>query len=232
MTAETGQTETAEPTALRLILTLGLAGILSGVSLVMAYELTLPMITANKAAALKRAVFKVVPGSDRVQKIVRQADGTWKGVPESDTSEGIYAAYDSNNAFKGFAIANEGPGFQDVIRLLFGYDPKRERIIGMEVLESRETPGLGDKIFKDAAFVANFHDLAVHSESGGPIVAQPHGKKTAAHEVDAITGATISSRAVVRIINAANDRWLKVMPPPEQVPAFQGTAEPSQAKGE
>jgi len=72
------------------------------------------------------------------------------------------------------------------------------------ILESRETPGLGDKIYKDADFVANFRSLSVEPE----ILAVKKGTKSAANEVDAITGATISSKAVVRIINEGNAKWL------------------------
>ncbi|MHC4142111.1 MAG: FMN-binding protein, partial [Planctomycetota bacterium] len=42
--------------------------------------------------------------------------------------------------------------------------------------------------------------------------------RDADNEVDAITGATISSKAVVKIINEANTRWLDLLPPPESVP--------------
>ncbi len=65
----------------------------------------------------------------------------------------------------------------------------------MEILDSRETPGLGDKIYKDAAFVANFASLSVDPE----IVAVKKGNKSAPNQIDAITGATISSKAVVKI---------------------------------
>jgi electron transport complex protein RnfG len=215
-----------DPSALRLVLTLGLAGMLSGVGLVMAYEFTLPAITANRAAALRRAVFEVVPGTDRMQKIVPEADGTWRPAAEGEDTEGIYAAYDSEGQFKGFAIAGEGSGFQDTIRLIYGFDPQRHRIIGMVVLESRETPGLGDRIYKDPDFAANFDDLAAKSESGGPIKVVKHGEKSTPHEVDAITGATISSRAVVKIINTANATWLDRLPAVEQVPPYQGPPVP------
>jgi Na+-translocating ferredoxin:NAD+ oxidoreductase RnfG subunit len=63
---------------------------------------------------------------------------------------------------------------------------------------SRETPGLGDKIYKDPKFVAEFHGLAVE-----PAIKLIKGHGEAANEVDAITGATISSKAVVRIVNQA-----------------------------
>ena len=84
----------------------------------------------------------------------------------------------------------------------------------MEVLESKETPGLGDKIYKDAEFVANFRQLSIEPE----IVTVKKGKKSAANEVDAITGATISSKAIVRIINETNDIWLSRLPEPGAEP--------------
>jgi electron transport complex protein RnfG len=66
----------------------------------------------------------------------------------------------------------------------------------MKVLESKETPGLGDKIFKDMDFVTGFQGVET------PIVGVKQGAATGAeNEVDMITGATISSRTVIGIIN-------------------------------
>jgi electron transport complex protein RnfG len=47
------------------------------------------------------------------------------------------------------------------------------------------------------------------------IVAVKKGTKTQPNQVDAITGATISSKAVVRIINEANQRWLERLSDPD-----------------
>ena len=77
----------------------------------------------------------------------------------------------------------------------------------MEVLESRETPGLGDKIIKDQEFLDNFRDLAIEPE----VVAVKSGTRKAPNEVDSISGATISSKAVVNIINAGNSQWLDLI---------------------
>ena len=54
-------TATASPSSLRLVLTLALAGLISGVAIIGIYESTLPTITANKARELREAVFKVLP---------------------------------------------------------------------------------------------------------------------------------------------------------------------------
>jgi electron transport complex protein RnfG len=84
----------------------------------------------------------------------------------------------------------------------------------MEVLESRETPGLGDKIYKDAVFVGGFSALSIEPE----IVAVKKGTKSRPNAIDAITGATISSKAVVRIINETHTEWTERLPPPGSEP--------------
>jgi electron transport complex protein RnfG len=190
-----------EPSALRLILTLSLAGFFSGLIIVLAYHATRPAITAYQAEQLRASVFKVLPGVTRIQRqIIREGQLI---AAEDPGSEAVYAGYDAGNRLVGYAIPAEGPGFQDTIRLLYGYLPGPRTVVGMEILDSRETPGLGDKIYKDAAFVANFQRLQIDPA----ILAVKKGRKAAPNEIDAITGATISSKAVVRIINQGNATW-------------------------
>jgi len=198
-----------EPGSARLVATLALAGLCSGVAIAGIYEVTLPTITANKARELQEAVFKVVPGASTMQPLV-EADGTLATSPEGQEGPTIYATYGDDGHFIGYAIPSEGPGFQDVIALIFGYDPARKVVVGMQVLDSRETPGLGDKIFKDMEFVGSFDELAVDPQ----IDVVKKGAKSAPNEVDAITGATISSKAVVRIIQEGLDRWRARFPEP------------------
>ena len=112
-----------------------------------------------------------------------------------------------------------GPGFQDTIALLYGYRPDEKNVVGMEILESRETPGLGDKIYKDAVFVSGFSALSVEPE----IVAVKKGTKSRPNEIDAITGATISSKAVVRIINETHADWSAQLPEPGSEPRLEAT---------
>jgi Na+-translocating ferredoxin:NAD+ oxidoreductase subunit G len=214
-----------EASSARMIGTLTVAGLASGLLLVGVYEVTLPIIEANKAAALERAVFEVLPGTAAMQPLVLR-DGTLALADGSEEEPpSVFFGRDEAGAPTGYAIRWQGTGFQDVISLIYGYDPARGLVVGMEILTSKETPGLGDKIFKDTAFVANFDALSVTPE----IVPVPNGTKGADNEVDCITGATISSKAVVKIINAGNDQWLGLLPEgdpwgeaadavPEQVP--------------
>ncbi|OOZ57680.1 hypothetical protein BOW42_00870 [Solemya velum gill symbiont] len=82
----------------------------------------------------------------------------------------------------------------------------------------RETPGLGDKIITDKNFVANFDALDVRLNSdatalANAVVLVKKGSKTNPWEVDAITGATISSNAVAKAINASAQQLLPQIQP-------------------
>ena len=211
----------AAPSSLRLVMTLAIAGLVSGVAIIGIYESTLPTITANKARELREAVFKVLPGVTRMQALVYR-DGRIVVVPEPQKDEPVvYGGYDDQGDFVGYAMPGAGPGFQDTIALLYGYLPREKQVVGMEILESRETPGLGDKIYKDADFVAEFSALSIEPE----IVAVKKGTGTEPNHVDAITGATISAKAVVRIINETHAAWAGQLPAPGTEPPLSGNPE-------
>ncbi len=197
----------SEPSSIRLAGTLGVAGLVSGLVLVGIYLSTLPMIQHNQAEALKAAIFRVLPGTATFKAMHVQGgklapDPSAEGKPPAP-GEVVYAGVDKAGQPVGYAIPANGNGFMDNISLIFGFDNKRKVIVGMEVLESRETPGLGDKIITDAHFLANFEALEVHPT----IVPVKKGAKTKANEVDTITGATISSKAVISILNNAMTIW-------------------------
>ncbi|MGB5333421.1 MAG: FMN-binding protein [Woeseiaceae bacterium] len=212
------QVHTPAPSSLRLILTLAIAGLISGIAIIGIYESTLPTITANKARELREAVFKVLPGVSEMQQLVYRDGGLVATEERRKEEQAIYGGYDREGNFIGYAIPAAGPGFQDTIGLLYGFAPEQKQVVGMEVLESRETPGLGDKIYKDADFVGSFRALSIEPN----IVAVKKGAKARPNEIDAITGATISSKAVVRIINEAHAEWLQRLPPAGTEPPFSG----------
>jgi len=197
-----------EPSSFRLASTLAVAGLISGVAIVSVYEATLPTITHNKAEELKAAVFKVLPEVTEMRKCQFDNNSLRFRTEEGSDDQTLYGGYNQQGAFVGYAIPSAGPGFQDTIGILYGYIPEKRKVVGMEILESRETPGLGDKIYKDLYFVSNFSDLSIDPE----IVVVKKGLRDKPHEVDAITGATISSKAVVRIINEGNQRWISKIP--------------------
>ena len=194
----------------RLIATLGVAGLFSGLVLVTVFMATQPLILRNQAEALEAAIYRVLPGSTSRKAFVLENDSlvpveeNGGGLPLQDA---VFGAYDDDGKLVGYGIPSEGAGFQDTIKLIYGYDPANKNIVGMEVLESKETPGLGDKIIKDQDFLDNFKALSITPE----VVAVKPGPDRQANEVDTISGATISSKAVVNIINEGNSRWLDLV---------------------
>ena len=190
-------------------------GIMCALLIVLTYEGTFDRIERNKAEALERAIFKVLPGIESKQAFyLTENDAFIKG--ESDDSPVVYAGYTSDGELAGIAVEASGMGFADVLRILYGYDPKTETIVGFYVLESKETPGLGDKIEKDDDFLANFKELDVSLDANkeninNKVVPVKHGEKTNAWEVDGITGATISSRAIGDIIGTSSEILIPVI---------------------
>ena len=122
---------------------------------------------------------------------------------QGEDVENVYIGLNADGDMTGFAIPGAEPGFQDIIGVIYGYSAVDKTIIGFEVLESKETPGLGDKIFKDMDFKTNFVSLVVEPE----IEAVKKGEKDSENQVETITGATISSKAIVRLLNKSVEKW-------------------------
>lgn len=197
-----------------LIRTLGIIAMVSGLLVVLVFEWTKPAIEQNKREMIERAVFQVVPGATQRRDFVVTANGIAR------TGDGItvYAAYDDDNKLRGIAAEAAAQGYQDVIRLLYGYNPECQCITGIRVLKLSETPGLGDKIITDADFVANFNALdaslnATMEALANAIVTVKHGRKQNPWQIDAISGATISSTAVGKALNNSAQQLLPLLVP-------------------
>jgi len=182
--------------SVRLIATLAFAGAFAGMAIVLVFQWANPRIEAHRALVLAQAITEVLGGPERYETVYLQ-DGRLTLQPDDTTGlDRVYVGYDAEDGRVGVALVSEEAGFQDIIRVIFGYDPGTGDLMGMKVLESKETPGLGDKIEKDSSFVAEFRDL------GTPLVGVKSDRASGAHaEVVMITGATISSRAIINIIN-------------------------------
>ncbi len=186
----------------KMISSLGLAGAMAGLLIVAVFNVTREPIEAYKAEVLRLAVSEVLKDPARYETLYVTSNGVVEAsaVTGSDAdAQKIYVGFDADGRVTGVAAKAAAAGFQDVITLIYGFDPASGKLLGMKVLENKETPGLGDKIEKDLAFVAQFE------QATPPLKAVKRGSG-AAGEIDAITGATISSRAVVRIINASLGR--------------------------
>ena len=94
-------------------------------------------------------------------------------------------------------VKTGGQGYADRIELLLGLDPALETITGLFILEQKETPGLGNKII-EPQWRNQF--IGKQTDSWLTVVKTA---ETGKQEIHAVTGATISSRAVAGIVNNA-----------------------------
>ena len=203
------QPATAVPATLTvpMLRTLGLVAALSGFLVVLAHHLSLPLIEENKRIAIERALFNVIPGAVTRRDFLLTAGGIEPlGEAPAATGVHLYAGYDTNGRLAGIALEAAAQGYQDVIRILYSYDTACECIRGIQVLKMAETPGIGDKIARDPGFLENFKALDARVDAAGnglehAIVSVKSGSKTEPWQIDAISGATISSKAVARMLN-------------------------------
>lgn len=105
--------------------------------------------------------------------------------PYTGEDENIRSVY---KAEKGFVIETVTYGYAGDIRMLVGVS-NEGTVTGVVVRELSETPGLGSNALNDVDFLAQFLNTSGEAEVGT--------------NVDAITGATVTSKAVTRSINSA-----------------------------
>jgi Na+-translocating ferredoxin:NAD+ oxidoreductase subunit G len=194
-----------------MLRTLGGIAILSGFLVVMVYQFTKPFIAENERLLTEAAVFEVIPGAVAKADFVLTDRGL-VAAGEGAVGVAVFAGFGADGRLRGVAFPGAARGYQDVIQFLFGYDPACECIIGSKVLRSTETPGLGDKIDTDPNFLENFValDASLNPEGTGlanPIVNVANGTKTEPWQIDGISGATISVKAMTRALHDAASRF-------------------------
>ena len=108
----------------------------------------------------------------------------------------IYKAVSDANTCVGWAFNCKGPGFQDKIELVVAVDKDFQKIVGFSVLASNETPGFGDKI-KLPYYRNQFEGAPAEKLQ----LVKTGDVEKIDSEIVAISGATVSSKAVVDIIN-------------------------------
>lgn len=196
-----------------MLRTLGGLALISGCLLSIVYQATSERIARNFEARVRNAVFDLLPGA------VNQKTFEFTGVDRTgkETPFTVYAGYDDAGNLAGVAMeASDPDGYGGEIRFLYGYLPDKQQVIGITVLLCKETPGLGDKIKTDEAFTSNFKQLGVALNAEGSALAVPltfvkSGKGGGAGQIEGISGATISSKAVFRALSRGADMMLPVV---------------------
>lgn len=134
--------------------------------------------------ATAKAVLSVLPGTKEVSKVKRAGMAMFEGK-------------DADGHAIGLALPVETSGFQGNIKMMLGVDPGFKKILGLKVIENIETPGLGNRI-AEASWQEQFAGLSAEEKI---IVIKNQTPEETNNEIEAITGATISSQAVADGVN-------------------------------
>ena len=169
--------------AVRMISVLTIVGLISGAALVLIYNYADPLIMHNKQSETKNAIFKIFSDAKNYKK-------------ENIQDYTVFKVTDKTSKLLGYAFLAEGNGYQGKVEIMAGVKPDLETLTGIEILESQETPGLGQEIAS-----GKFKRQFVNLKTVPVITYVKNQKPTSPNEIEAITGATISSRAVVSILN-------------------------------
>ncbi len=201
---------------LHMLATLIAVGMLSGGGLSLVNDWADPFIQENQRRVRDEAIGFLLPGGTPEQAVDQDGLTAWRVRGEG-------------GALRGWVVRYAGTGFQDKIDVMVALDPDRGEIRGLKVLEDSETPGLGtwirvspdhqaalagasDRYLEDAVgdpknFPLQFfaYDEGEHLSAAGDltVVKGKPRDRLGPTEVQSITAATISSVAVVDIVNEA-----------------------------
>ncbi len=161
----------------RLSLVLFLICVVSAATLAVTFKITEPRIIQQRRLEEKRAVEKVLP----------QAPSAIEKIEKEDLV--FFKAKDAEGNVFAYVVIAKRRGYSSEIRTVVSLTPEG-RIIAVEILEQKETPGIGSRI-EEKDFLNQFKN------------------KKISEQFDTITGATISSRAVIESIKEKAQEVLK-----------------------
>jgi len=178
-------------TLINMVLSLGIITIIAAAALAGVYTLTEEPIAQAKAQKQKDAIGQVLPGIDFNNNPADEA----VEVPVDGETVTVFPAR-KDGELTGIAVeSHDNNGFSGLITIMYGFTPGGD-ITGYAVMQHAETPGLGSKMgewFCDPA-----HSIVgLNTKTSNLTVSKDGG------DVDAITAATISSRAFLRALTLA-----------------------------
>jgi len=192
----------------KMIRLMTVVSLLCGLLIVSTEVNTRARIRRNQETIMRESVAQLLPGIEKqiIYGIEPSGDLT---ILNSAAAPGprLFAGYDASGKFLGVVIEASERGYADIISAMYAYAPDTQTITGFQVVDMKETPGLGNRISTDLPFLENFKSLdATH-----PIVTVKHGAKKNPWEIDAISGATVSSRAVGRMLQESTQSVVPIV---------------------
>lgn len=188
-------------TILRDALALFVISLISILALSFVYEITKEPI-AQQAMKKKLEAYQVVyqeastlKEDAELMQLASEADlASLDATFKDATIDEVNQAFDANDNLIGYIVKVSTKGYKDVISLVLGYSLDGT-VKGLEIIAINDTAGLGDRValpdFKDQ-FINKSVDKFVSTKTGA----------AADNEINAVSGATVSTDAVVNAVNA------------------------------
>jgi Na+-translocating ferredoxin:NAD+ oxidoreductase subunit G len=177
---------------IKITLNLVVIYLVGGLILALVYAKTSPIMFKNAAVAKEQALKKLMPDADKIEKF-----GDWS---VHDKHAEYYRAM-KNGAVAGYIIQSYGKGYSSYINTLIAVDTDF-KVLKINILGHAETPGLGDEIETDS-----FKNQFAGKDTDHLKVL----KTETTDYIQAISGATISSRAVTEDAVKNGVEFLKKM---------------------
>lgn len=134
----------------------------------------------------------------RYQEAVEQAIGFGTYVELYSDRSGEYCIAESGREIR--ARAFSGAGVWGDIHGVIAVDVTNRRVVGVEIIEHNETPGLGGRIAEDR-FLRQLRGETIGEDGIDVVVRGPGNSNPEDATIDGITGATGTTRAFTRILN-------------------------------
>jgi RnfABCDGE-type electron transport complex G subunit len=151
-------------------------------------------IEQNQAAKLNELTKALLPGAERFQPVEADIEVQLPG--GSKQKAAVFEVFAGDKQRVGWSFNAHGTGFAGPVELVIAVDKDFQKIMGINILASSETPGFGDQIKSDYyrnQFVNAPADRLTLVKTGNPAAVDS--------QIVAITGATVTSQAVVNIVS-------------------------------
>jgi electron transport complex protein RnfG len=172
-----------------------LLGLIFGTALAAVEIMLKPRILENKRQKMLNEIPKLFSTISHPEVEEKEVS-----LPNGKTAKLLKITVDGKTS--GWVIPGSGLGFADRIDLLIAVDAQADRILGISILKQSETPGLGDYITSEKQpFRQSWASGNLSTSSEVMVKKATENPDSRRNEVEAISGATISSESVTRIVN-------------------------------
>lgn len=185
---------------LLMILFVLILGSVLSTALVSVNAYTAPLIEKNKAMKLRVSILKAMG----IAYFENKVDETFFGnvITNEQGGKEFYVAKASGD----IAFEIYGPGLWGAIHGIIALGPDLKTIKGITLIHQEETPGLGGRIAEE-----DFLDRFTAKKISPRLIIQPPGKASRDNEVDGITGATLTCKALEEILNSEVKKYVSVI---------------------